>query len=127
MVSDFVANSDLEPELRSYHDEIKNINRAAEDLGLNLTDAQLLWKPEPHQWSIAQCLDHLVATARAELPAVRRTIAEGRSRQVFGHGPYHYGLKGWLLIKAMGAQVRVKFKSPEVYLPSDDKAPADVM
>jgi hypothetical protein len=127
MMSDFVANSDLEPELRSCHDEIKNINRAAEDLVRNLTEAQLLWKPEPHVWSIAQCLDHMVATARAELPAIRRTIAEGRSRQGFGHGLYHDGLLGWLLIKVMGERVRVKFKSPGVYLPSDDKAPADVI
>ena len=122
-----MANSELEPELRSYHDEVRNITHSAEELVRNLTEAQLLWKPESDVWSIAQGLDHLVATGRTELPSVRHAITDGRARKLLGRGPFHYGPLEWLLIKAMGAPARVKFSSPEMYLPGDDKAPADVI
>src|SRR5262245_36009279 len=44
---DFNTNSDLEPELRGYYDEVLSINQAAEGLLRGLSEAQLLWKPEP--------------------------------------------------------------------------------
>ena len=129
MVLESAVNSDLEPELRSYCDEVRNINHAAEELVRNLSEAELLWKPGPGRWSIAQCLDHLVSAGRTELPSIRRAITEGRSRKLFGHGPYHYRslTLGSVLIKVMSAGARLKFKAPKPYLPSDSKTPADVI
>jgi len=70
MVLEFAVNSDLEPELRSYCDEVRNINHAAEELVRNLSEAELLWKPGPGRWSIAQCLDHLVSAGRTEFKLI---------------------------------------------------------
>ena len=121
------ASVDLDPELRSYYDEVLKINHAAKDLIRGLSEAQLLWRPEPRVWSIAQCLSHLVASGRTELPSVHRAIAEARARKTAGHGPYSFGLPGWLLIKVMGPQVRLKFKAPKAYLPDVNKAPGDII
>ena len=126
---EFAANSDLEPELRTYYDEVRKIKQAAEELVRNLTEAQLLWKPEPRVWSIAQCLDHLASAGRTELPSVRRAIIKARSKRSFGHGPFHYRslTLGSVLLKVMGAGARLKFKAPKPYLPGDNKTPADVI
>lgn len=121
------TNSDLVPELRGYYDEVLSINQAAEDLLRGLSQAQLLWKPEPRSWSIAQCLDHLNAVSRVELPSVRRAIVEGRTRKLFGHGPYRYGPIGRLLIKVVDENARIRFKAPKAYLPAEATPPADVI
>jgi hypothetical protein len=114
-----------EAELRHRCEEIRKINEAVEELVRNLTDTQLSWKPNPGSWSIAECLEHLAATARADLPYLRRAIAEGRSRRMSGRGPFRYGLFGRLLIACMDASVLFKFKAPAVYRPSANRAPRE--
>jgi hypothetical protein len=118
-----LSDVELEPELRRCCDEAKRITLAAENLVRNLTDAQLGWKPEPGVWSIALCLEHLAVTARADLPFIRRAISEGRSAQLFGHGPFRYGVFGRLLTRVMGAPARIKFKAPAVYRPGEQTHP----
>src|SRR5436190_20657863 len=98
-----VTTGDLEPELRLYYEQVEGIKTDLEELIRDLSAAQLLWKPQPDKWSISQCLDHLVTTARTELPPVHRAIADGRSRRLFGHGPFRHGRIAGLLISLMGA------------------------
>jgi hypothetical protein len=115
------ANPELETELHIFREQVEAIKPSAEALIRNLTRTQLLWKPKPEAWSISQCLDHLVATARSELPMVHRAIAAGRSRALTGHGPYRYSRIAGALINLMGPTPRLKFKSPRHYLPADTK------
>src|SRR5262245_50747327 len=105
-MSDLVSGL-REPELRTCYDNINSVNEAVDDLGRNLTDTQLQWKPEPLVWSISQCLEHLLVTARADLPYVHQAIDEGRTRKMFGHGPFRYGLFSRLLVLSMSAPARV--------------------
>ncbi len=118
---DLKTNPELEPELHTFREQIEAIQHNAEALIGNLTTSQLLWKPKPEVWSISQCLDHLVATARSELPLVHRAIAEGQSRGLTGHGPYRYNPIASWLVHLMGAPPRLRFKSPRHYLPADTK------
>jgi hypothetical protein len=127
MTPESMARPDLEPELRDCYEQTLAINRTVADLVRDLTEDQLLWKPSPSVWSISQCLDHLVETNRIEVPNLRRAIAGARSRGLFGHGPYRYGLLSSLVIKVMGPASRLKFKAPKSYRPADNKIPADVL
>lgn len=126
-MSEFKAGFDLEPELRGYYDEVLKISRYADDLVSGLTDTQLLWKPEPAVWSIAQNLAHLNASARTEFPSVHRAIAEGQPRRSSGHARHYAGLFGLLLIKVMGAPAKLKFKAPKAYLPDEHKTPGEII
>jgi len=116
-----------EPELLNCYDNLNKVNEAVEDLVRDLTDTQLQWKPEPEVWSISQCLEHLLVTARADLPHIRRGIDDGRARKVFGQGPFRYGLLSRLLILAMGAPARVKVKAPRVYRPVGNKGSDELL
>jgi len=45
---------------------------------LPLSLEQLRWRPEPHRWSIAECLDHLNITLALYLPKIDHAIGFGR-------------------------------------------------
>src|SRR5262245_2550171 len=116
-----------EPDLLNCHNDLNKVNESVEDLVRNLSDTQLQWKPEAEVWSISQCLEHLLVTARADLPHIHRAIDDGRSRKVFGQGPFRYGLFGRLLILSMGAPARVKVKAPQVYRPVGNKGSEEIL
>jgi len=41
-----------------------------------LTAAQLNWRPRPDQWSVGQCLDHLVNATEVYLPVLSNALAD---------------------------------------------------
>jgi hypothetical protein len=112
--------NDLDPDLRRLLGEFQAVNKDTELLVRGLAVDQLAWKPEPGKWSIAQCLDHLTVTARADLPHIRNTIRNARSHGLFGQGPFKYGLLSRWLIQLMDAPVRMRFRTPRVYAPSSE-------
>jgi hypothetical protein len=59
-------------------DELHDADRRARAVAGNLRVDQLYWRPEPHRWSIGQCLQHLLATNDVYFPAIARAL-EGRS------------------------------------------------
>jgi hypothetical protein len=123
IMPEVATNSDLDPELSLYSEQVQEIKRSAEELIRDLTAAHLLWKPKPEKWSISQCLDHLVATARTELPLIHRAIAHGQARGLFGHSPFRYSRIVGLLVNLMGPSPKLKFNAPRLYLPADTKDP----
>jgi len=59
---------------------------------LPLSIEQLLWRPEPWRWSIAECLDHLNATYRVWLPRVNAaTSASSRLGHTLEGSPRYEG------------------------------------
>ncbi|MGE0392539.1 MAG: DinB family protein, partial [Vicinamibacterales bacterium] len=58
----------LPPELDAFRVEFEGFADAAAALAEPLSDDQFNWQPAPDAWSVAQCLEHLNATARSYLP-----------------------------------------------------------
>ena len=101
--------------IETYCEQLDAIERAARELFRGLTDAQLNWQPNPADWSIGQCVSHLVVSGRAELPFLDRAIREGREGNTFGNEPFRYGLLGNWFVRLMDAPAKMKFKAPKVY------------
>lgn len=80
---------------------------------------QLNWKPAPDQWSIGQCLDHLIVSNGKYLP-VLLTIIEGKNKPSFWekNNPLS-NYTGKQMIKTLGKNVVKKYKSPRLFIPSE--------
>jgi hypothetical protein len=78
----------------------------------------LNWRPGPDQWSIAQCLDHLVVTDSTYFPALQK-IAEGKYKMSAWErfSPFS-GLCGRLMVNRITEQVHKKMIAPRVFQPS---------
>ena len=75
---------------------ISELTGRAEALVEGHTPEQLLWKPTPRAWSIAQCLDHMTVSLRLYLPPFDKALAAGGPR---GEGPFRPGVVARLWIR----------------------------
>ena len=85
----------------------------------NLNLIQLNWKPAPEQWSIGQCLDHIIASNGKYIPLLK-TIFEGKHKTTFWerNNPL-CNYTGRQMIKTLGKNVIKKYKSPRLFFPSE--------
>lgn len=95
----------------------------AESLAAGLSHPQFNWRPAPASWSIGQCLSHLNVVNGQDLAPLRAAIADGKSRQLTGDGPFTYGFLSRKFIASMEPPAKRKFKAPKTYLPPEDSDP----
>src|SRR5262249_19676797 len=92
-----------------------------------MSDADFNWTPGPDRWSIAQCIEHLNATARSYLPMIDEAIAEAIRRGRYGEGPFRYTLMGRLIAWSQEPPPRLKLKSPRAFQPPPRRARQETM
>lgn len=92
----------------------------AESITHGLSNAQFNWRPQPGQWSIAQCLAHLNIVNRGDLPSIQAAIEKGYANKITGEGPFAYGLLARKFVASQEPPVKRKFKAPKVYVPPPD-------
>lgn len=86
-----------------------------------LTDAQVSWRPAPTVWSIADCLEHLNATARFYLPALDEGIATAIREGTYAEGPFVYHWIGRLLVHVIEPPPRLRVKAPQQVHPGPER------
>lgn len=72
-------------------DELRAADARAVALAKPLTTVQLNWRPGPGQWSIGQCLDHLLAANRVYLPALAHALQQAPRKTVNDITPGWFG------------------------------------
>jgi hypothetical protein len=117
----------LPPELDAFRVEFDGFADAAAALAEPLSDDQFNWQPAPDAWSVAQCLEHLNATARAYLPVLDIGIEAAIRQGVYGPGPYHYNLIGRMMVRSMEPPPRRRFTAPKAFLPQPRRAKTETL
>ena len=117
----------LAPELDSFRREFEQISAEADAFVAPLTDVQFNSRPNPQIWSVAECLDHLNATARVYLPRLDEGIADAIRRGLYGSGPYTYDWVGRLMVRLAEPPPRIRFQSPPHYQPATNRSRHEVM
>ena len=106
----------LTPEIDQFRTQFEQISSDALTLTSPLSDDQFVWRPAASAWSIAECLEHLNATARAYLPALDEGIADAIRRGVYGEGPFQYNWLGRLYVRFIEPPVRLRMQAvPQIY------------
>ena len=88
-----------------------------------VSDEQFNWKPSPVQWSIAQCLQHVVLTgafaANGQEAAINKLKSAGRRSP----GPYSYrgipAAMGGMLMKSVEPPVSKKYRTSKKVVPPE--------
>ena len=92
-----------------------------------LNAAQLNWKPAPHEWSVAQCFDHLIRINSAFFPQMRRIQDAGYSPTWRDRVPFLSRLIGSLVLKAVQPEAPRKFKAAGGVLPVSSAIDGDIV
>ncbi len=98
--------------------EAQGITQEVHDKFSSLTPEQLKMKPSPDRWSIAECLDHLLNTVNLYLPRIEKELQEAEAKQWTERKPFKSGILGGLYAYFLRPENKSKYKSPNIYLPS---------
>jgi hypothetical protein len=101
----------LAPDIEDFRRQFEQIAADADALVGPLRDDQFTWHPAPGAWSIAECLDHLNATARMYLPVLDTAIAEAVRKGKYGQGPFTYMWIGRLIVHLSEPPPRIRFRA----------------
>ena len=122
-----IRHSSLTPELDALREQFERIADEAEALVAALNDEQFTWRPAPEVWSVAQCLDHLNATARLYLPMLDEGIAAAIRSGTYSEGPFSYNWIGRFLVRSMGPPARFRMKTPRAFHPEPQRPRSEIM
>jgi hypothetical protein len=107
----------LSPELDEFRQAFERIAGEGDALAGGLTDEQFNWRPPTGAWSVAQCIEHLNATARLYLPALDEGIADAIRRGFYGEGPFRYSWFARMFVRSIEPPVKRRFKAAKSFLP----------
>ena len=117
----------LSPEIEEFRRGFEQLSADGDALVAGLSEAQFSWHPAPDRWSVAQCIDHLNATAREYLPRLDDGIAEAIRRGLYRPGPYTYMWTGRLLVYLSGPDSGVRAKAPKAFIPPPNRPRQEIM
>jgi hypothetical protein len=102
----------LAREIDELRQQFEQISADADRLVAPLCDEQFTWKSKPDVWSIAECLEHMNATARSYLPAIDEGIADAIRNGAYAEGPFQYNLIGRLFARLLEPPARLRMRAP---------------
>lgn len=80
------------PEIADLLAQVEAARAEARALCEGLSDEQLLWRPAPGAWGIAECLDHLALAGGWFVKQAGHGLADARARGLRAGGPYRLRL-----------------------------------
>jgi hypothetical protein len=115
-------------EMKPLTAELDDIRRRAETLVSGVGPGQLIQRPDPAKWSIAECLAHLNVSANVVQPMIAQAIERGKKDKLLGTGPFPLGFRGRLLIWIATPPPKFRIRAPKsVAPPANIAAPTQLL
>lgn len=117
------ATDALIPELEGYRQQFLSAKEEYKKLVEGLTDEQFNWRPGEDQWSMAECIDHLIMIGDFMNRSINTGIDRANERNWKSDGPFKYGAVGnWFVRSVSGTDAarKRKFKAPTTYTPTSN-------
>jgi hypothetical protein len=92
-----------------------------------LNTGQLNWKPAPDQWSVAQCLDHLIKANQQYFPLLEGVANGTRKKSFMEKLPVLPAIFGKMMLKALDPSNEKKLKAPASFKPGASELPPSIV
>ncbi len=106
-----MSTPSLPPELQAVVVELDKADADARAVSSGLGGAQAAWREAPGSWSVSECLDHLAASNRVYLQAMRGAAEQARTRGRLRRRPALPGFVGRWFVSAMEPPAKLKVKT----------------
>jgi len=100
-------------DVQSASRDIAESRRRAEALMADISAEQLMRRPDPGKWSIAECLTHLNMTAATVQKFIAQGIKQGKEEKKLGEGPFSIGTKGRLMVWIAEPPPKFRIRAPK--------------
>lgn len=92
-----------------------------------LTPQQFNWRPDAAQWSVAQCVAHLVTTNHHVMSSGQRALDPATPRTVWQRLPWLPGMFGRMLVRSQAPSATRKFKTSPAASPAASDIGLDIV
>ena len=86
-----------------------------------MTEVQFHWSPVAAQWSIEQCLVHLVIIGGKYLPIIDEAMENARADRLLSRGPFRYGFVERWFVRSTEPPPGIRLRTPTSARPPDDQ------
>lgn len=117
----------MNEELSKLIDEANAITDEAQKSFGQLNAKQLNWKRSPNEWSVAQCLDHLIVINSTYFPTVEKIVQDEYRPSLRHRLPLLPRLFGSLVLTAVSPEGKRKYKASSHVQPSSSAIAGDIM
>jgi len=107
----------MELDAQSVFRDIAESRRRAHALIDTVPADQLMQRPDPGKWSIAECLEHLNMTAATVQQFMAQGIKQGKEEKKLGSGPFSIGPKGRLMVWIAEPPPKFRIRAPKKVRP----------
>jgi DinB superfamily len=107
--------------------DIQSVTDEAQTSFAHLSGEQLNWKQSLQQWSIGQCLDHLVTSNNTYFPTFEKVIRGEQRATLWERMPLLPGFFGKTLIKSLGPLSTRKLKAPQAFRPASSRVDGEIV
>ena len=113
--------------LRDVESALSDTARDTDAIFGRLDAHQLNWRPASHQWSVAQCFDHLLTANRLMFTAAENALSGAVPPTILQRLPVLPGVLGRVLVRSQAPDSARKYTAPSQAQPSASDMPADVV
>jgi hypothetical protein len=106
---------------------LDGLARETQQIFGRLDARQLNWKPDETRWSVAQCLEHLLATNRLMLVTSDEAFGGTRRPTLWQRMPILPGLFGRMLVRSQSPAATRKFTAAPIVRPASSDIAGDVV
>lgn len=92
-----------------------------------LSSSQLNWKPSAEQWSVGQCLDHLITANSSYFPTFEKILRGEQKATLWERVPFLPSLFGKVLIRSLEPASTHKLKAPQIFQPASSNVDAKIV
>jgi len=106
--------------------ELQSLGDIVAEHFVPLTSEQLNWKPSPDEWSIGQCLDHIITTDEQYRASFEQAVQGTLPRTFWQRLPLFPQFVGYLLYRSMHPETTRPIPAPRIFRPSSSTIGPDV-
>jgi hypothetical protein len=117
----------MKAEWQAWVDLIDQITSAVTQTFTGLDQDQLNWKPSAREWSIAQCLDHLLVTNRTYYPKFSGLLEGQAASRFWTSLPGWAKLWGQFIYWSVDPPTSRYFPAPTLFKPAQNQINANII
>lgn len=107
--------------------EVESIIKDVETTFRMLNFEQINWKPNPKNWSIGQCFEHLIVTNELYFPNIQKVIDGKHRNNFFSKIPFLTDLIAVAMKNALNPEQKRKMKTFKVFEPSTSNVSPNII
>lgn len=98
--------------------DLKEIKETTINEFQDLSEEDLVWKPTPDKWSIAECLKHIIIANSTYLKDIEKRLQKAEVKTI--EYPISFSITGRLFLYAVDPKYKWKVPAPKLFKPVNE-------